>query len=65
MGLQALEDEEVDIDRGRGAGMVSHIYPYSTLPRLECHVHPKFAIFDAGLKLIKLLRGDEKSKSAL
>jgi hypothetical protein len=61
-----MKAERVDITRGIGDEAVIHRYPYSTLPRLECHVHPKFAIFDAGLKLIKLLhRDDPKSNEAL
>ena len=29
-------------------------YPYHTLPRLKCQLHPKFAIFNAGIKLAEL-----------
>jgi hypothetical protein len=61
-----MKDERVDITRGIGDEAVIHRYPYSTLPRLECHVHPKFAIFDAGMKLNKLLhRDDPKSSETL
>ena len=30
-----------------------HSYPYSDLPHLVSHIHPKFAIFDAG----RILKG--------
>ena len=32
---------------------VLHKHPYSTLPLLESHLHPKFAIYDAGRKLYR------------
>ena len=50
-----MEDEEVDIYRGIGEAHVVHTYPYSSLPTLESHVHPKFIIFDAGRKLRTLM----------
>jgi len=31
-------------------------YPYRTFPLLESHLHPKFAIFNAGMKISKILR---------
>jgi hypothetical protein len=43
-----MKEEEVDICRGIGDAFVRYIYPYSSLPPLESHVHPKFVIFDAG-----------------
>jgi hypothetical protein len=39
----------------------THIYPYHALPELKSHIHPQFAIFDAGKKLAKLTElSDEK-----
>jgi hypothetical protein len=61
-----MKDQRIDIVRGIGEALVVHSYPYSTLPRLECHVHPKFAIFEAGMKLNDLLRHEDgKSCEAL
>jgi hypothetical protein len=60
-----MNDEEVQFLRGIGDAAVIHRYPYSSLPLLECHVHPKFAIFDAGRKLKKMLFGDHLVKDAL
>ena len=36
-------------------------YPYRTFPDLKSHLHPKFAIFDAGEKLKALVRKHKKS----
>lgn len=30
-----------------------HLYPFKTLPLLECHLHPKFAIVEAGRRMQK------------
>ncbi|KZP19577.1 hypothetical protein FIBSPDRAFT_559317 [Athelia psychrophila] len=32
----------------------SHLHPFTTLPQLESHLRPHFAIFEAGRKLAKL-----------
>lgn len=32
--------------------ITNHVYPFATLPLLESHVHPKFVIADAGIKLV-------------
>lgn len=31
----------------------NHFYPYSSFPRIESHLHPKFVIYNAGHKLFK------------
>lgn len=33
-----------------------HAYPFNTLPLLESHLHPRFAIFNAGYKLQDMLQ---------
>jgi hypothetical protein len=40
-------------DNERGVATLL-IYPYSSLPTLKSHLHPKFAIFSAGMKLRSL-----------
>lgn len=37
-----------------GSGFTRHFHPFKTLPPLQSHIRPQFAIFDAGLKLKKL-----------
>lgn len=32
----------------------THVYPFNTLPLLMSHLHPKYAIFEAGRKLANL-----------
>ena len=47
-----MKGDKVEILRKNGGEYVRHSYPYFSLPLLEkCHVHPKFAIFDAGMKM--------------
>jgi hypothetical protein len=31
--------------------VIHHSYPFEKLPLMECHLHPQFIIFNAGLKL--------------
>ena len=33
-----------------------YLYPYHTFPLLESHLHPKFAIFNARMKISKILQ---------
>ena len=61
MPLPAIIDDKMDINRGIAGEQVHHVYPYSTLPDLKSHLHPKFAIFDAGKKLDKLYKQDSRS----
>ena len=51
-----MEENHVQIPResGDGEGGTFHRYPYNELPLLKSHIHPKFAIFDAGRKLKRL-----------
>lgn len=35
-------------------GYVTHVHPFTTLPSLKSHLHPKFAIVNAGRKLQRL-----------
>ncbi|KAK7678590.1 hypothetical protein QCA50_018462 [Cerrena zonata] len=37
-----------------------HTHPFTTLPPLESHVHPKFVILEAGRKLKKLFKSSHK-----
>jgi len=60
-----MKDERVDINRGIEDAQVRHSYPYSSLPLLESHLHPKFAIYDAGMKLKNLLFNREYLIEAL
>ena len=46
--LQSL----VPMDR---APLISHWHPFNSLPLIESHFHPKFAIFNAGAKLAKMM----------
>ena len=48
--------DDVDDVAGEDASNVAITlrYPYHTLPRLKCQLHPKFAIFNAGIKLAEL-----------
>ena len=50
-----MKDEGVEICRGIDDARVIHTYPYSSLPVLESHVHPKFVVFNAGMKMRKLV----------
>ena len=61
MPLPAIIDDKMDINRGIAGEQVHHVYPYSTLPDLKSHLHPKFVIFDAGKKLDKLYSEDSIS----
>ena len=47
-----------DVAAGDGKDDVSPNlrYPYRTLPRLKSHVQPRFAIFNAGVKIENLRR---------
>jgi hypothetical protein len=38
------------------AEFIHHDYPFNTLPLLESHLHPKFVIYDAGIKMFSFLR---------
>lgn len=53
-----MEEKNIELAR---TGTV-HYYPYHTLPLLESHLHPKFAIFNAGSKLKKLETPESFSK---
>jgi hypothetical protein len=64
-----MKDEDVEITRQRVVREIGddasdvttlHGYPYKTLPNLESHLHPKFAIFDAGRKLKNLTQQSDK-----
>jgi hypothetical protein len=57
--LQDVEEKHLMITRQRddGKGGDNHFYPYDTLPRLISHLQPRFAIFNAGSKLNKLMEG--------
>lgn len=46
-------EKEVVVRRDNGTPTM-HRYPFENLPLLKSHLHPKFAIFDAGRKLLKL-----------
>ena len=48
--------DDVDDVAGEDASNVAITlrYPYHTLPRLKSQLHPKFAIFNAGIKLAEL-----------
>jgi hypothetical protein len=52
--------EGIDICRKIDKTVV-YEYPYTSFPQLESHIHPKFAIFDAGSKLQKLFNEDSDS----
>ena len=56
MHLKGLENERIQRRNnlstdGTPATWTDHYYPFDTLPLLESHLHPKFAIFDAGRKI--------------
>lgn len=54
-----MKGDKVEIFRKNGDEYVRHSYPYFSLPLLEkCHVHPKFAIFDAGMKMRNFISED-------
>ena len=53
---------KVEILRGFEEEGAIHRYPYSSMPPLESHVHPKFAIFDAGRKLKMLFEESESNQ---
>ena len=36
----------------------THLYPFTSLPTLRSHIHPKFAIVSAGLRLTPIPRSD-------
>lgn len=40
---------------GKTSEPAIYLYPFNTLPLLNSHLHPKFAIFDAGTKMAKLI----------
>ena len=68
MPLPALkEDERVVISRKPNfsdedyLNNTIHEYPYRTLPKLKSHLSPKFPIFDAGKKLLKLKEDDQEN----
>jgi hypothetical protein len=55
-----MKDEDLVIIRQRDVREIgedasdvitAHGHPYKTLPNLKSHLHPKFAIFDAGRKM--------------
>ena len=39
-----------------------HCHPFSTLPLLESHLHPKFVIYETGRKLDDILRPEKKGR---
>ena len=47
--------EEFEVDRQTFDKAVMYEHPFSTLPLLKSHLHPKFVIFDAGSKVTMLL----------
>ena len=57
MPLGDLQKRNFTINRLADDGeTILHKYPYNTLPLLKSHLHPKFVIYNAGIKLSKLLR---------
>jgi hypothetical protein len=51
----------IEICRKIDDEIVVYKYPYTSFPQLKSHLHPKFAIFDAGSKLQKLFNEDSDS----
>lgn len=47
--------QEVVVDGQTSEEAIVHSHPFSTLPLLKSHLHPKFVIFDAGRKIAKML----------
>ena len=45
---------EVLADGKISSEVINCFYPFNTLPLLNSHLHPKFAIFDAGIKMARL-----------
>jgi hypothetical protein len=48
------------IYEGEGFPGHTYLYPYSDLPHLVSHIHPKFVIFNTGSKLKKLAKTSSK-----
>ena len=54
--LRYTQEEAVEAEGGGGpVTMPVHVYPCKTLPIIKSHLHPKFAIVNAGEKMYKLL----------
>ncbi|KAJ8456400.1 hypothetical protein ONZ45_g18735 [Pleurotus djamor] len=47
------------------ADIQSFVYPFTDLPKLESHVHPKFAIYELGRKLAPIFKHDPARYDAL